>query len=262
MEPSMKKIHGHIISNTHWDREWRYPFQAYRIDLVDMMDRLLGILEERPDYRAFFLDSQTVILEDYLEIRPENKARVQSLVQADRIQIGPWYTLPDEWACPGEALVRNLLMGHRSAKPFGPVAKVGYTPFSNGQISQLPQLYQGFGIDSCFFYRGIGKHVAKSDFLWEGPDGSQVYGFRFGDYARYNYYFLVYRPGLLGRTTRDRDYVWDPAEIPFRVASDQSQDRQYSWIAGSGSMKTNSIRLWRPHASTPRRTRKPLICFT
>lgn len=227
----MKKIHGHIISNTHWDREWRYPFQAYRMDLVDMMDRLLGILEKRPDYRAFFLDSQTVILEDYLEIRPENESRVRSLVQADRIQIGPWYTLPDEWACPGEALVRNLLMGHRSAKLFGPVAKVGYTPFSNGQISQLPQLYQGFGIDSCFFYRGIGKHVAKSDFLWESPDGSQVYGFRFGDYARYNYYFLVYRPGLLGRTTKDRDYVWDPAEIPFRVASDQSQDRQYSWIA-------------------------------
>lgn len=221
----------HVISNTHWDREWRYSFQSYRMDLVEMMDRLLDTLETVPEYRGFFLDSQTVILEDYLEVRPENEDRVRRLVQADRLQIGPWYTLPDEWGCPGESLVRNLLMGHRVAKRFGPVAKVGYTPFSNGQISQLPQLYRGFGIDSVFFYRGIGKHIAKSDFLWEGADGSQVYAFRFGDYARYNYYYLIYRPGLLGRKVTERAYEWNTAEIPFRVASHASHDRHYGWMA-------------------------------
>ncbi len=227
----MKKWQCHVISNTHWDREWRYPFQGYRMDLVDMMDRLLDILERRPEYRAFYLDSQTVILEDYLEIRPENTERVKRLVQTDRLQIGPWYTLPDMWACPGEALVRNLLRGHRVAKEFGRVQKIGYTPFSNGQISQLPQLYSGFGIDHCLFYRGVGKHVAKSEFLWRGADGTQIYGFRFGDYARYNYYYLLYRPGLLGRTVRDREYRWNPAEIPFHVATEQSQDRQYGYGA-------------------------------
>lgn len=225
----MKKWHCHVISNTHWDREWRYPFQAYRMDLVDMMDRLLELLETRPDYRAFYLDSQTVILEDYLEIRPENAARVRALVENDRLQIGPWYTLPDMWSCPGEALVRNLLRGHRVARSFGRVQKIGYTPFSNGQISQLPQLYRGFGIDHCMFYRGVGKHVAKSEFLWRGADGSQIYGFRFGDYARYNYYYLLYRPGLLGRTVRDREYQWNPADVPFHVAVDQAQDRQYGY---------------------------------
>jgi alpha-mannosidase len=225
----MKKWHCHVISNTHWDREWRYPFQAYRVDLVDMMDRLLDILERRPEYRAFYLDSQTVILEDYLEIRPENAGRVRELVVKDRLQIGPWYTLPDMWACPGEALVRNLLRGHRVARQFGRVQKIGYTPFSNGQISQLPQLYAGFGIDHCLFYRGVGKHVAKSEFRWRGADGTEIFGFRFGDYARYNYYYLLYRPGLLGRTVRDREYHWKPAEIPFHVATDQAQDRQYGY---------------------------------
>lgn len=226
----MAKQHFHVISNTHWDREWRYPFQVYRMELVKMMDRLLDILETEPDYRAFFLDSQTVILEDYLEIRPENERRIKKLVKADRLQIGPWYTLPDEWGCPGEALVRNLLMGHRTGKRFGPVSKVGYTPFSNGQISQLPQIYKGFGIESCFFYRGVGKHVAKPEFIWESPDGSQVLAFRFGDYARYNYYYLMYRPGLLGRTLKDRDYIWNPDEIPFHVANETFQDRQYGWM--------------------------------
>jgi len=220
----------HVISNTHWDREWRYPFQAYRMALVEMMDALLDLLERRPEYHSFFLDSQTVLLEDYLEIRAENRERIKALVEAGRLQIGPWYTLPDQWCCPGEALVRNLLMGHRVAREFGPVAKVGYTPFSNGQISQLPQLYRQFGIDSCFFYRGIGKHIAKSEFLWQSPDGSEVFGFRFGDYARYNYYFLVYRPGLLGRFPKDREYHWNPEEIPYRVASAQSQDTQYGWM--------------------------------
>ncbi len=225
----MKKWHCHVISNTHWDREWRYPFQAYRMDLVDMMDQLLDILERRPEYRAFYLDSQSVIVEDYLEIRPENEQRLKRLVEQDRLQIGPWYTLPDMWACPGEALIRNLLMGHRVAGRYGRVQKIGYTPFSNGQISQLPQIYRGFGIDHCLFYRGIGKHIAKSEFLWRGADGTEIYGFRFGDYARYNYYYLVYRPGLLGRTVRDREYRWNPEEIPFHVAVEQSQDRQYSY---------------------------------
>ncbi|MBX7247122.1 MAG: hypothetical protein K1X53_16615 [Candidatus Sumerlaeaceae bacterium] len=237
-----KPIVGHIISNTHWDREWRYPFQAYRMDLVDMMDRLLDILETNTDYRAFFLDSQTVILEDYLEIRPENEERVKRQVAADRLQIGPWYTLPDEWGCPGESLVRNLLMGHRVGKKYGPITKVGYTPFSNGQISQLPQLYRGFGLDSCFFYRGIHKEVAKSEFLWEGADGSRIFGFRFADYARYNYYYLTYRPGLLGRFTTDRDYIWNPEEVPYRVASEQTQDRQYGWI-------DQKLRVWEGNVS-------------
>ncbi|MBN1903162.1 hypothetical protein JW926_17705 [Candidatus Sumerlaeota bacterium] len=226
----MKKWTYHVISNTHWDREWRYPFQAYRSDLVSMMDNLLSLLENTPEYRAFFLDSQTVILEDYLEIRPENKKRIGRLVESGRLQIGPWYTLPDEWGCPGEALVRNLLMGHKVAKNFGLVTKVGYTPFSNGQISQLPQIYNGFGIDSCFFYRGVGKHVAKPEFIWESPDGSRVFGFRFGAYARYNYYYLAYRPGLLGRFTTDRDYLWNPDEIPSRVAVETANERPYAWM--------------------------------
>lgn len=133
----MPKHTAHVISNTHWDREWRYPFQTYRLDLVRLMDKLLDVLEKREDYVSFLLDSQTVILEDYLEIRPEKRDAIRRQAEAGRIKIGPWYTLPDEWGCPGEAIVRNLVLGHRTAREYGPVMKVGYTPFSNGQISQI-----------------------------------------------------------------------------------------------------------------------------
>jgi hypothetical protein len=226
----MAKYTAHVISNTHWDREWRYPFQTYRMDLVQLMDDLLAVLDKRPDYKSFLLDSQTIILEDYLEIRPEKAADIRRQAEAGRIKIGPWYTLPDEWGCPGEAIVRNLVMGHRTGKPHGPIMKSGYTPFSNGQISQLPQILREFGIDSCFFYRGISRADAKSEFKWQGADGSWIYGFRFGIYARYNYYYLVYRPCLLNRQITDREYKWTNDDLPYHVASDASQDRQYGWL--------------------------------
>jgi len=226
----MPKYTAHVISNTHWDREWRYPFQTYRMDLVDLMDDLFEVLDKRPDYTSFLLDSQTIVLEDYLEIRPEKIDDIRRHAETGRIKIGPWYTLPDEWGCPGEAIVRNLVMGHRTCAEYGPVMKSGYTPFSNGQISQLPQISREFGIDSCFFYRGISRADAKSEFKWKGADGSWIYGFRFGIYARYNYYYLVYRPGLLNRQITERDYTWANEEVPFHVANDVAQDRQYGYM--------------------------------
>ena len=30
----------HVISLTHWDREWRFPFQKTRMLLVEMLDEI------------------------------------------------------------------------------------------------------------------------------------------------------------------------------------------------------------------------------
>jgi mannosylglycerate hydrolase len=51
--------------------------------------------------------------------------------------------------------------------------KVGYVPDPFGQISQLPQILRGFGIDSAIFMRGMGDEGEKlgSEFLWYAPDG-------------------------------------------------------------------------------------------
>ena len=37
------------------------------------------------------------MLEDYLQVRPENRARLQKLIEDGRIAIGPWYVLQDEF---------------------------------------------------------------------------------------------------------------------------------------------------------------------
>ena len=117
-----------LVSHTHWDREWYQPFQEFRIRLVRLMDKLLAILEQDPDYRHFTLDGQTVVLEDYLEVRPDREAALRRHIRAGRLLVGPWYILPDEFLVGGEAIIRNLLRGHRIARDFGNVMKVGYLP--------------------------------------------------------------------------------------------------------------------------------------
>lgn len=58
-----------VISHTHWDREWYFPFEKFRMRLCDLINHLLDIIDEYPDY-IFHLDGQTIVLEDYLEIFP------------------------------------------------------------------------------------------------------------------------------------------------------------------------------------------------
>ena len=120
--PEKSLAQCHFISNTHWDREWRYSMQRTRHMLVYMLDMLLDILAREPEFKSFHMDSQTIPRQDYLEIRPERREQVVQLVQAGRLLIGPWFVLPDEFCVGGESLVRNLLLGHRQAKELGRVS--------------------------------------------------------------------------------------------------------------------------------------------
>ena len=73
-------IQCHFISNTHWDREWRYSAQRTRYMLVSMLDMLFDIFEKEPDFHYFHLDSQTLPIQDYLEARPEKEHLVHKYV--------------------------------------------------------------------------------------------------------------------------------------------------------------------------------------
>ena len=221
-------LQGHFIPNSHLDREWGLDFQQTRKLTVDFIDALLKIFKKVPEYQ-FLLDSQTVPLEDYLEIRPENRQAIIEAVKKKHLHIGPWYTAPDCWCITGESITRNLLMGHRVAKDYGPVMKVGYTPFGFGQIGQLPQIYQGFGIDTALFYRGIAEHDTQSaEFLWESPDGTQVLASRFGYAARYNFYMYIWRPVLYkGRMLMDRLFDWSEGGVPFKFVDPEHRYDNY-----------------------------------
>ena len=40
----------HLISGTHWDREWRHTAEQSKLRLVDLMDGIINILENKEDY--------------------------------------------------------------------------------------------------------------------------------------------------------------------------------------------------------------------
>lgn len=170
-------LQGYVLHHTHWDREWWAPFQAMRVRLVETIDALLDAIDADDQFRCFLLDGQMVVLEDYLEVRPDQRERLCRHIRAGRIECGPWYILPDEFLVSGESHVRNLLLGKRVGRRLDvPLLAIGYIPDTFGHVAQMPQILRGFGIDSAFLWRGRGGDAAtaKSEFLWEAPDGSTV----------------------------------------------------------------------------------------
>lgn len=227
MRKDKEQKYVHFISNTHWDREWLYSFQETRIQLIDFFQRLLNILEKNKDYNSFVLDSQVVPVEDYLEIFPNDRERIKKQVEERRLLIGPWYTCPECFQVGSESIIRNLLYGHIIAKQMGGVMKVGHTPFSYGQISQLPQIYKGFGIHIALFYHGVSHDEVPNEFWWEGADGTKILASQMSRHARYNFYHQVYRPVVYGMEPDERNWNWNKGGTPFRLADEKAQFEHY-----------------------------------
>jgi membrane-associated phospholipid phosphatase len=165
-----------VIPHTHWDREWYERFEGYRARLVPMVSRLLDLLEREPEFRSFTFDGQTIAIQDYLEKREADRPRVEALVRADRLLIGPWHVLADLLLVSGESIVRNLQEGLRSAGELGRAARVAYVADPFGHPAQLPQVLRAFGYDTYVFARGMGDEGESvgSEFWWEGPSGDRV----------------------------------------------------------------------------------------
>ena len=163
-----------VVPHTHWDREWYDPFQTYRLKLVRLVDGLLDLMEQDPSYSHFLLDGQLAVVDDYLEIRPENEDRLRALAAAGRITVGPWYILMDEFLVSGETIVRNLQKGIVRGSAFGGVMEVGYLPDMFGHVAQMPQILDQAGLGDTVVWRGVPSAVEQSAFVWTAPDGSSV----------------------------------------------------------------------------------------
>lgn len=172
-QPEAEPKSVYFVPHTHWDREWYEPFPVFQMRLVEVVDAVLAQLEADPDYRRFTLDGQAILLEDYLEVRPEQRAAVCAAVTSGRLRIGPWYVLADEFLVSPEALIRNLTLGQATCASFGGALPVAYTPDSFGHISQLPLIVRGFGLESIVFERGVGDEGERlrGEFCWRAADG-------------------------------------------------------------------------------------------
>lgn len=185
-----KKVH--IVSHSHWDREWYLPFENHRMRLVNLID---GVIEASKDdkFVNFQLDGQYLPLEDYLEVKPENREILYKLVREGKIKVGPWYILQDAFLTSGESNVRNLEIGIRKTKELGVPAMIGYFPDTFGNIGQAPQILAKAGINNAYFGRGVKAtgfaNIVYEDFtsknselIWKSPDGSEVLGVLFANW--------------------------------------------------------------------------------
>ena len=75
----------HIISHSHWDREWYQSFEKHRMKLIELVDNILEKAENDPEFGGFFLDGQTIALDDYLEVRPEKREQVTGTVEIRQV---------------------------------------------------------------------------------------------------------------------------------------------------------------------------------
>ncbi len=200
----------HIVSYTHWDREFRFDFEHTRMWLVHLMDNLLEIMHSKPGFRHFNLDGQYTLLDDYLEVRPEREQELRELAQQGRIEVGPWYSLIDTSSVHGESIVRNLLTGTRKSDDFGGSMKVGYNVFSFGQIAQLPQIYAGFGIDFILFYKHMDPNRSTYDeFIWEAPDGTRATTSSLGAENRWNFFMAGQVPIVYDMDPWHKDWRYE-----------------------------------------------------
>ena len=210
-----------VYHHTHWDREWWTTRRDFSVRLADLIDRLLDILDADESFTTFVLDGQTVVLEDYLELRPDQRERLVSRIREGRIHVGPWYVLADTLIPGGESAIRNLWLGRRVCRSLDvPITSVGYLPDQFGHAGQLPQILRGFGITGAVVWRGFGApppgqgtdpnaaelltapppegrpyyprvhgrgrfpDEMQGEFWWEAPDGSRVLGV----YLAHEYY--------------------------------------------------------------------------
>lgn len=190
-----EKMTVHVVSHTHWDREWYMPYEAHHIKLVELIDTLLDTFARDPEFRSFYLDGQTIVFEDYLQVRPEKRELLRKLSREGKLAAGPWYILQDEFLTSSEANVRNLQIGLRDAAEIGTVSKLGYFPDSFGNMGQAAQLLRQAGIETAVFGRGVkatgfnnrvedagSLESPYSELVWESPDGSRVLGILFANW--------------------------------------------------------------------------------
>lgn len=184
-------------------------------------------MESDSDFKHYQMDGQSICMEDYLSVRPEQTQNVYKLVNDGRLLIGPWYTLPDMNLICGEAIVRNLQIGIQLANELGGAMMVGYTACSNGQIAQLPQIYAGFGISSAIIYKGLRQERLPREFLWRSPDGTEMFTLHLSArYGRCGFYCLLFHEVICNVIHDDPQndswyYRVEDGHLPFRVDGQQ-----------------------------------------
>lgn len=169
-----------MICNAHLDPVWLWEWQEGAAEAISTFRTAADLIEEFP---GFVFNHNEVILYKWVEeYEPALFKRIQRLVRAGKWHImGGWHLQPDCNMPSGESFVRQILMGKTYFKEkFGvePTTAINFDPF--GHTQGLVQILAKSGYDSYLFCRPDKRDLdlPNHDFIWQGYDGSRVYGSR------------------------------------------------------------------------------------
>ncbi|WP_289889811.1 glycoside hydrolase family 38 C-terminal domain-containing protein [Virgibacillus pantothenticus] len=209
----------HVIAHTHWDYEWYFTSNESFIQLCYHVDEVIKALQEGVlDY--YMLDGQMSIVEDYLEVQPDKRETLNSLITTGKLKVGPWYTQSDQMIIRGESLVRNLQLGLESGDALGGADRLGYVPDAFGQSIDMPKIFSQMGIDKAVFWRGLSSdQLSQREFLWQSEDGSRLltYNIKDGYFVGVQLIEVDYTKPLLDQIKQDST----SSHIALPVGGDQ-----------------------------------------
>ena len=184
-----KKIIAHCIHHTHWDPFWYFTSQDSMVVFSYNIKEMLRAFET-DKIKDFFLDGQTAAIDEYIDVHPEDKAKIRQLVEENKLIIGPFVSQLDPFLCSGESVINNLRLGIKHAKNLGEASFIAYLADPFGQSIDFPKIFTQFGIHDFVFTRGVGDiYNLGNEFYWESNDGSQILchtllaGYGYGTYA-------------------------------------------------------------------------------
>jgi alpha-mannosidase len=170
----------YLVCNAHLDPVWMWEWEEGAAEAISTFRTAADLCEA---FDGFVFNHNEVILYRWIaEYEPALFERIQKLVKAGKWHImGGWYLQPDCNMPSGESFVRQILAGRKYfAEQFGarPHTAINFDPF--GHSHGLPQILAKSGYDSYLFCRPPGKETVLPDneFVWVGPDGSEVMGTR------------------------------------------------------------------------------------
>ncbi|MBN2558639.1 MAG: alpha-mannosidase [Clostridia bacterium] len=170
----MKKIH--LVCNAHLDPVWLWQWEE---GLGEALSTFRIAAEFCEKYDGFVFNHNEALLYEWIEeYDPPLFKKIQKLVGAGKWHImGGWYIQPDCNMPSGESFIRQILYGKRYfIEKFGaePSTAINFDPF--GHTAGLVQILRKSGYDSYLFCRPdiSVKELPGEDFIWAGPDGSEV----------------------------------------------------------------------------------------
>lgn len=165
----------HIVNHTHWDREWYFTSMDALVLSDQLFSDVIQELQINPQ-ASFVLDGQISILDDYLELYPEQMPAIKKLVANKQLFIGPWFTQTDAFFTSGESVLRNAMIGIFESKKYGDYMPIAYLPDTFGFNAQMPTILKEAGFESIIMWRGLNlnKHVNSPYFKWQGLGGEDA----------------------------------------------------------------------------------------